>query len=317
MTARALPRRISPMYSSMWCGCSFRWSATCCGGTPSDWALRRMYWVRSFWSTLRLRSSATLSKMILALRACSARASMSAQNSSSVCVLVLGLVQILGQRQVGLAELAVDLLPTGLDLAIQQVLRHLDVELVEQRLQARRRGPGSPAPAGPGGSAARARSARISSMVSNSEASWANSSSASGSSCACTLLTVTSMSASSSFSGPPTSVEVNWARLAGGQPGDGLVQPVEHLPGADRVLQVVGRRVRQRLAVLAGHQADGDHVALGRRALDGLLGAEALSASASTCSSTSASGTSSGVDRGLDSVRSRAARSRAARRPRR
>ncbi len=65
-------------------------------------------------------------------------------------------------------------------------------------------------------------------------------------------------------------------RLAGGQTGDGLVETVEHAAGADLVLQALGGRVRQRLAVLGRDQVDGDDVTGGGGALDHGLGAEPL-----------------------------------------
>ena len=117
---------------------------------------------------------------------------------------------------------------------------------------------------------------RSSSIVSNSDASCANSSSASGNVCDCTLVTVTVDVGLLVLQRAADQGRAELRRLAGGEPGDGLVQPFEHLAGADRVLDAVGGRVLQRLAVLARHQVDGHDVTVGGGALDDLAGAETL-----------------------------------------
>ena len=67
---------------------------------------------------------------------------------------------------------------------------------------------------------------------------------------------------------------------------------------------------------LARHQADGHHVAVGRRSLDGLPGAEAGAQDGDLIVDQRVRHIE-GVDRRLQGARSRAARSPGARRPRR
>ena len=118
--------------------------------------------------------------MILALRACSARSSTSAQNSSSVWSSSASSRYCASVRLAWASWLLI-CLPASLDLGLEQVVGHLDVDLSSRASKTASR-----AWVACSSRASRvnrsAMLARISSMVSNSEASWANSSSASGSS---------------------------------------------------------------------------------------------------------------------------------------
>lgn len=75
---------------------------------------------------------------------------------------------------------------------------------------------------------------------------------------------------------PPFSCEVKVASPAGLQAGDGLVDAVEELAGADGVLHAGRDAVLQDLAVDLGLEVDRHDVALGGGALDRVGGGEAL-----------------------------------------
>ena len=110
-----------------------------------------------------------------------------------------------------------------------------------------------------------ATSSRSSSMVSNSEAVWANSSSSSGSSCS---LTARQLDGDLDVLAGQVAAEQLGGEgrlLAGAQAAQGVVDALEHVAGADLVGVAADLAALDGLAVAGGLEVDGDDVAVLRR----------------------------------------------------
>ena len=207
--ASALPRRISSMYSSMWCGCSFRWSATCCGGNAIGLSLTHDVLGEVVLIDIDCVVLGDLVQDDLRLEGL--RGPLLEVGPELVLGLVFtGIGQVLLESETGLGELLGDLLAASLDLGVEQVLGYLDIDLADQGLQYGVAGlTGLLEPGQPGEPVLDVRAqlldrvelrCLLGELVVGVRQLGA-----------CTLVTVTSMSASSSFSGPPTSVEAKVA----------------------------------------------------------------------------------------------------------